>query len=132
MFELSLRGAENLCAWLTEELQEEVLYPAVCYACLRLYKAPKRFLANHFSDTNGCWMQGIKLLSDIDQPSVVATGMPPRVVDSSLLTGMQVADFVGYIANPKYKRSAAYGEATRQVAPLRNQRVQPQLNPAQR
>ncbi|KAL4859552.1 PAN2-PAN3 deadenylation complex catalytic subunit pan2 [Chlorella vulgaris] len=66
------------------------------------------------------------LLSDVEPFETVAVGLPPRVVDASLLKGMKQSDFVGYIPNTHYQRGAPYGAATRAAAAKRNQRVQPQ------
>jgi hypothetical protein len=54
----------------------------------------------------------------------MVVGQPPRVVDASLLKGLKQVDFVGYVANPRSRRGAARGEASRLVAPLRNARLQ--------
>ena len=50
---------------------------------------------------------------------------PPRVIPAALLKEVRQVEFVGYVANPKYKRGAPPGEATAAVAALRNMRQQP-------
>lgn len=67
-----------------------------------------------------------QLLSDYDPTSVLDVGLAPRVVDPALLPDMKQVDFVGYIQNPKFRRGAPRGEATKAVAALRNKRLQPQ------
>lgn len=50
---------------------------------------------------------------------------PPRIIPPALLKDVRQVEFVGYVANPMYKRGAAPGEATKAVAALRNMRHQP-------
>lgn len=75
-------------------------------------------------------LQG-KLLSDFSFPAPMQMIQPPRVVPASLLKDVKQVEFVGYVANPMYKRGLAAGEATKAAAPLRNMRVKPKqaLNP---
>ncbi|KAL4432378.1 hypothetical protein ABPG77_001677 [Micractinium sp. CCAP 211/92] len=70
-------------------------------------------------------MDASGLLSDVEPFESVAVGLPPRVVDATLLKSMRQSDFVGYIHNPHFQRGAPYGAATRAAAAQRNQRVQP-------
>jgi PAB-dependent poly(A)-specific ribonuclease subunit 2 len=67
---------------------------------------------------------GNRLLSDIDSSMAMSVGLPPRLIDPSLLKGMKQVDFVGYLINPHFSRGKAQGEATRLAAPLRSKRVQ--------
>lgn len=50
---------------------------------------------------------------------------PPRAVPPALLKDVKQVEFVGYVANPMYKRGAGLGEATKAVAPLRIMRIKP-------
>ena len=52
----------------------------------------------------------------------MASGLPPRILDTSTLAGFKQVDFVGYATNPHSKRSLAQGEATKLVAAIRNLR----------
>ena len=49
----------------------------------------------------------------------------PRIVPPALLKDVRQVEFVGYVANPKYRRGMPPGEATAAVAALRNMRQQP-------
>ena len=74
-----------------------------------------------------------KLLSDFSFPAPMQMRQPPRVIPPALLKEIRQVEFVGYVANPKYKRKAAPGEASAAVAALRNMRQQPKqasINPA--
>lgn len=66
-----------------------------------------------------------KLLSDFSFPAPIQMRQPPRVIPPALLKDVRQVEFVGYVANPMYKRGAAPGEATKAVAALRNARHQP-------
>lgn len=50
---------------------------------------------------------------------------PPRTVPPSLSKDVRQVEFVGYVANPMYKRGQGPGEATKAVASLRNMRIKP-------
>ena len=69
-------------------------------------------------------LQG-KLLSDFAFPAPMQMVQPPRAVPPSLLKDVKQVEFVGYVANPMYKRGQSPGEATKAVAPLRNLRIKP-------
>ena len=66
---------------------------------------------------------GKRLLSDLDPSLAMSVGLPPRVIDPTLLKGMKQVDFVGYLVNPHFSRGKVFGEATRLAAPLLNKRV---------
>ncbi|KAL0054988.1 hypothetical protein WJX82_005488 [Trebouxia sp. C0006] len=66
-----------------------------------------------------------KLLSDFSFPAPMQMRQPPRIIPPALLKDVRQVEFVGYVANPMYKRGAAPGEATKAVAALRNMRHQP-------
>ncbi|KAL0035268.1 hypothetical protein WJX79_009470 [Trebouxia sp. C0005] len=66
-----------------------------------------------------------KLLSDFAFPAPMQLRQPPRIIPPALLKDVRQVEFVGYVANPMYKRGAASGEATKAVAALRNMRHQP-------
>mmetsp|Transcript_18769 Transcript_18769/g.48144 ORF Transcript_18769/g.48144 Transcript_18769/m.48144 type:complete len:1322 (+) Transcript_18769:261-4226(+) len=61
--------------------------------------------------------------SSWDPGDTMAVGLPPRVVDPSLLKNLKQVDFVGYVGNPKYSRSRKPFESSYLTAGLRNQRV---------
>ena len=95
---------------------------------------------------------GRGLLSDLPpRMKPVSVGLPPRVIDPSLVKALKQVrecggvsrcpssltwaypvvmappaqvDFVGHLLNPKFSRGLPVGEAARLAAPLRNQRVQ--------
>lgn len=71
-----------------------------------------------------CLLQS-KLLSDFAFPAPMQLRQPPRIIPPALLKDVRQVEFVGYVANPMYKRGAASGEATKAVAALRNMRHQP-------
>jgi hypothetical protein len=50
-------------------------------------------------------------------------GLAPHKLDATLLKSMKEVDFVGYIANPEFKRGAPPGQSAAKVAALRNARV---------
>jgi hypothetical protein len=62
-------------------------------------------------------------LSDFDAAIPMRRGLPPRVIDPALLLSSKHADFVTYIPNPFYRKGAAFGVASAEVARLRNTRV---------
>ncbi|KAL0035726.1 hypothetical protein WJX77_000104 [Trebouxia sp. C0004] len=66
-----------------------------------------------------------KLLSDFSFPAPMQMRQPPRIIPPALLKDVRQVEFVGYVANPMYKRGAAPGEASKAVAALRNMRPQP-------
>ena len=66
-----------------------------------------------------------KLLSDFSFPPPMQMRHPPRIVPPSLLKDVRQVEFVGYVANPLFKRGAPPGEAAKAVAALRNMRQQP-------
>lgn len=66
-----------------------------------------------------------KLLSDFSFPAPMQMRQPPRIVPETLLKDVRQVEFVGYVANPMYKRVGAPGEATKAVAAMRNMRHQP-------
>lgn len=66
-----------------------------------------------------------KLLSDFSFPAPMQMRQPPRIIPPALLKDVRQVEFVGYVANPMYKRGAAPREATKAVAALRNMRHQP-------
>ena len=66
-----------------------------------------------------------KLLSDFSFPAPMQMRQPPRIVPASLLKEVRQVEFVGYVANPKFRRGAPPGEATKAVAAMRNMRQQP-------
>ena len=49
-------------------------------------------------------------------------GLPPRVVDKSLLPNLRQVDFVGYIPTPGYEKYKPFGVASKQVAAQRAKR----------
>lgn len=69
-------------------------------------------------------LQG-KLLSDFAFPAPMQMVQPPRTVPPALLKDVKQVEFVGYVANPMYKRGVQPGEATKAVAGLRNMRIKP-------
>jgi hypothetical protein len=84
------------------------------------------------SDMHSCFPSGhcllllqSKLLSDFSFPAPMQMRQPPRIIPPALLKDVRQVEFVGYVANPMYKRGAAPGEATKAVAALRNMRHQP-------
>ena len=52
-------------------------------------------------------------------------GLPPRVVDKSLLPNLRQVDFVGYIPTPGYEKYKPFGVASKQVAAQRAKRRGP-------
>ena len=62
-------------------------------------------------------------LSAISPEELITVGAPPRHIDPSMVKGMRVVDFVGYVTNPHHKRGLPPGQATRLAAPLLHARV---------
>jgi PAB-dependent poly(A)-specific ribonuclease subunit 2 len=56
-------------------------------------------------------------------PGLLRVGAPPRALDAALARDVKTVDFVGYVANPAYRRGLPRGAAAAAVAPLRNARV---------
>lgn len=65
------------------------------------------------------------MLSDFAFPAPMQMIQPPRAVPPALLKDVKQVEFVGYVANPMYKRGQGPGEATKAVASLRNTRIKP-------
>jgi len=58
-------------------------------------------------------------LSSVPPRSIMEVGLPPRVVDKSLLPNLRQVDFVGYIPTPGYEKYKPFGVASKQVAAQR-------------
>ena len=79
----------------------------------------------HVSHLDTVCLLQTKLLSDFSFPAPMQMRQAPRTIPPALLKDVRQVEFVGYVANPMYKRGAAPGEATKAVAALRNMRHQP-------
>lgn len=64
-------------------------------------------------------------LSSVPPRSIMEVGLPPRVVDKSLLPNLRQVDFVGYIPTPGYEKYKPFGVASKQVAAQRAKRREP-------
>lgn len=62
--------------------------------------------------------------SSVGQDEVMSVGLPPRIVDASLLASGKVTDFVTYIKNPKYDENNPPGKSAAAVYSIRNKRSQ--------
>lgn len=67
---------------------------------------------------------GMQFASAVSEKEVMSVGLPPRVVDSSLLNTGKVSDFVTYIKNPKFDSNKPPGAAAAAISAVRNKRVQ--------
>ena len=69
-----------------------------------------------------CARQQGKPLSAFDGAQFISAGLPPRMLDPSVLKGLKQVDFVGYATNPHAQRGLPRGEAAKRVAAIRNLR----------
>lgn len=63
--------------------------------------------------------------SDIGTRETMAVGLPPRILDPTLLASSKQTDFVAHIENPLVVRGGRPGQSTAAVAALRNTRIKP-------
>lgn len=68
-------------------------------------------------------VDGEHYASHVAPDEIMSTGLPPRLIDSSLLESGKQSEFVTYIANPKYDENNAIGTSAACVSSLRNKRV---------
>eukprot|EP00899_Mesostigma_viride_P021198 jgi/Mesvir1/2907/Mv13978-RA.1 len=62
-------------------------------------------------------------LSAYEPTSLYHVGQPPRTIPADLAGKIKTIDFVGYVDNPFFSRTAPPGEATRKSWQLRNSRI---------
>ena len=61
--------------------------------------------------------------SHIEDDETMSVGLPPRLVDTSLLQIGKTSEFVTYIENPKYDENHEIGKAAAYVSLMRNKRI---------
>lgn len=62
--------------------------------------------------------------SQVGEGEKMSIGLPPRIVDETLLQIGKRSDFITYIENPKYDESSALGKSAASVSSIRNRRIQ--------